>query len=188
MLAKLIRKGGHTRLPSGDTGFAALARAIIFQQISGQAGASIVRRLEASYGKRGFPTAEWFQQASTETLRAAGVSPQKTSYLRDLATRVGDGRLDLRRLSRRSDAEVLQELTAVRGIGVWTAQMYLIFALHRPDVMPSGDLGLRKAVGKAWGYRRVPAPRTVERHARAWYPYRSHAAYYLWRSLADTPE
>ena len=122
-----------------------------------------------------------------EVLRAAGVSPQKMRYLHDLAAHVVEGRLDLRRLSRRTDAEVLDELTAVRGIGVWTAQMYLIFSLHRPDVIPSGDLGVRKAVGKAWGYRIVPAPKTVERHARRWTPYRSHAAYYLWRSLENRP-
>lgn len=104
-------------------------------------------------------------------------------YLRDLAAHVLDGRLDLRRTSRRSDAEVVEELTSVMGIGLWTAQMYLIFSLHRPDVIPSGDLGVRKAVGKAWGYRALPAESTVERHARRWAPYRSHAAYYLWRSL-----
>lgn len=104
-------------------------------------------------------------------------------YLRDLGQRVASGRLKLRSLTRRTDREVVEALTAVKGIGVWTAQMYLIFSLHRPDVLPSGDLGVRKAVGKAWKYGGVPAPRTVERHGRAWAPYRSHAAYYLWRSL-----
>jgi DNA-3-methyladenine glycosylase II len=109
-------------------------------------------------------------------------------YLRDLGKRVAEGRLNLRRLAGRSDPEVMEELTSVMGIGEWTAQMYLIFSLHRPDVFPSGDLGIRKAVGRAWGYRGLPALRTVERHARAWAPFRSHAAYYLWRSLEAVPE
>ena len=121
-------------------------------------------------------------------MRTAGVSPQKIRYLRDLGARVADGRLNLRRLAGRPDSEVIEELTSVKGIGVWTAQMYLIFSLHRPDVFPSADLGIRKAIGKAWGYRGIPAVRTVERHARAWAPYRSHASYYLWRSLAPAPE
>jgi DNA-3-methyladenine glycosylase II len=109
-------------------------------------------------------------------------------YLRDLATRVVDDRLDLRRLSRHPDTQVIEELTAVLGIGLWTAQMYLIFSLHRPDVIPSGDLGVRKAVEKAWGYRALPAESTVERRARQWAPYRSHAAFYLWRSLESAPD
>ncbi|MGC2288678.1 MAG: DNA-3-methyladenine glycosylase 2 family protein [Thermoplasmata archaeon] len=170
-------------MPSRGAGFPTLAQSILFQQISGAAGASILRRLRATHGGPGFPRPDWFQTVSTEALRAAGVSPQKMPYLRDLAAHVLDGRLDLRRTSRRSDAEVVEELTSVMGIGLWTAQMYLIFSLHRPDVIPSGDLGVRKAVGKAWGYRALPAESTVERHARRWAPYRSHAAYYLWRSL-----
>jgi DNA-3-methyladenine glycosylase II len=188
VLARLIRRGGPTRLPSRGAGFPTLAQAILYQQISGAAGAAILRKLKAAHGGPRFPGPEWFASVSTESLRAAGVSPQKMRSLRDLAQRVLDGRLNLRRLSQRSDAEVLAELTAVMGIGVWTAQMYLIFSLHRPDIFPSGDLGIRKAVGKAWGYRGLPAVRTVDRHARPWAPFRSHAAFYLWRSLDGTVE
>lgn len=184
VLAKLIRRGGPTELPSRGSGFPILAQSILFQQISGAAGASILRRLRSAHGGPGFPTPEWFQRVSPEVLRTAGVSPQKMRYLRDLGQHVAEGRLNLRRLSRQPDSNVIEELTSVRGIGPWTAQMYLIFSLHRPDVFPSGDLGVRKAVGKAWGYRRLPAVRTVERHARRWAPFRSHAAYYLWRSLS----
>lgn len=183
VLAGLIRTVGARELPSRGTGFATLARAIIYQQISGAAGDAILRRLRRAHGGPGFPPARWFLHVPARTLRAAGVSPQKTRYLRDLSRQVHSGRLRLRRLPRLSDAEVVEALTAVQGIGLWTAQMYLIFALHRPDVCPSGDLGVRKAVGRAWKYRGLPAPRTVERHARAWRPYRSHAALYLWRSL-----
>lgn len=186
MLARLIQYGGPAGLPSRGAGFPTLARAILFQQISGAAGAAILRRLQSAHGGPGFPPPEWFQSVSPAVLRKAGVSPQKMSYLKDLGTRVAQGRLDLRQLARRPDPEVIEALTAVRGIGLWTAQMYLIFSLHRPDVLPSGDLGIRKAVGRAWGYRSVPAASTVERHARAWAPFRSHASYYLWRSLEPT--
>ena len=188
ILAELIRRGGPTNLPSRGAGFPTLAQSILFQQISGAAGASILRKLKAAHGGPGFPEPEWFQNVPTDVLRAAGVSPQKMRYLRDLGAHVMEGRLNLRRLSRQSDAEVLEELTSVRGIGVWTAQMYLIFSLHRPDIFPSGDLGIRKAVGKAWGYRALPAVRTVEWHGRRWAPFRSHAAFYLWRSLDSSPE
>ena len=109
-------------------------------------------------------------------------------YLRDLGRRVAEGRLNLRQLSGRPDSEVIEELTSVLGVGEWTAQMYLIFSLHRPDVFPSGDLGIRKAVERGWGYHSLPAVRTVERHARPWAPFRSHAAYYLWRSLDAAAE
>jgi DNA-3-methyladenine glycosylase II len=188
VLAEVIRRGGPRDLPTRGAGFPTLAQAILFQQISGAAGAAILRRLRSAHGGPRFPPPEWFLTVSPKVLRAAGVSPQKVRYLRDLAARVADGRLDLRRLSREPDAQVIEQLTAVLGIGLWTAQMYLIFSLHRPDVIPSGDLGVRKAVENAWGYRTLPAEVTVERHARRWTPYRSHAAYYLWRSLGSSPE
>jgi DNA-3-methyladenine glycosylase II len=183
VLAKIIRRRGAVELPSRGVGFHVLAQAILFQQISGAAGAAILRRLRAAHGGPGFPPPEWFRSVSKTVLRKAGVSPQKMRYLRDLGARVADGRLNLRRLASRPDAEVIERLTSVKGIGLWTAQMYLIFSLHRPDVFPSGDLGIRKAVGNAWGFRRLPAVSTAERHARNWAPFRSHAAYYLWLSL-----
>jgi DNA-3-methyladenine glycosylase II len=186
ILARLIAHGGPAPLPSRGAGFPVLAQAILFQQISGKAGAAILRRLRAAHGGPGFPSPLWFSTTPTEVLRTAGVSPQKMGYLRDLASHILDGKLDLRRLPRQPDANVVEQLTAVRGIGTWTAQMYLIFSLHRPDVLPSSDLGIRKAVGRAWRYRALPAERTVERHARPWAPLRSHAAFYLWRSL-DSP-
>jgi DNA-3-methyladenine glycosylase II len=184
VLAKLIRRGGPTKLPSRGAGFPVLAQSILYQQISGAAGDAILRRLRAAHGGPGFPPPEWFSTISPDVLRRAGVSPQKIRYLRDLGARVAEGRLNLRRLAGRSDSEVIEELTSVMGIGLWTAQMYLIFSLHRPDVFPSGDLGIRKAVGNAWGYRALPAVRTAERRARTWAPFRSHAAFYLWRSLS----
>jgi DNA-3-methyladenine glycosylase II len=163
-------------------------RAIVFQQISGAAGDSILRRVRKAHGGRGFPKPEWFLGASTETLKAAGLSPQKRGYVTDLARHVSSGRLDFARLRQAPDEEVVESLTEVRGIGQWTAQMYLIFSLQRPDILPTGDLGVRKAVGRAWGFKTLPAERTVERIGRKWAPYRSHASFYLWQSLATTPD
>jgi DNA-3-methyladenine glycosylase II len=183
ILANLIRNGGPAALPSRSAGFSTLARAILFQQISGAAGMAILGRLRRAHGGPRFPTPEWFATVSTDVLVRAGVSPQKVRYLRDLAARVTDGRLNLHRIARQPDDVVVEELTSVLGIGTWTAHMYLIFSLHRPDVFPSGDLGIRKAIGRSWRFRGLPAVRTVERIARPWAPYRSHAAYYLWRSL-----
>ncbi len=187
VLARVIRSTGVVPLPRNAGGFRHLAEAILYQQISGAAGDAIVRRLEAVDGTGRFPTADWFCTADRATLRRAGVSPQKVGYLQDLARRVVDGRLDLRRLRGASDAAVSEALTAVHGIGGWTAQMYLLFSLHRPDVLPSGDLGVRKAVQRAWGFRTLPAPRTIDRLGRRWAPYRSYATHYLWRSLANRP-
>jgi DNA-3-methyladenine glycosylase II len=183
VLGGLIKRGGPTDLPTRGAGFPILAKSILYQQISGAAGAAILRRLRATHGGPRFPPPEWFLRVPTESLRGSGVSPQKVRYLRDLSAHVVDGRVNLRRLPRLPDAAVIAELTAVLGIGTWTAQMYLIFSLHRPDVFPAGDLGVRTAVGKAFGFRSVPSEVTVERLSRKWAPFRSHSAYYLWRSL-----
>ncbi len=185
VLAKLVRRCGPLELRRHPGGFPTLVRSIVFQQISGAAGAAILRRLRSIDGGSELPPPAWFVRAEEEVLARAGLSPQKRRYIRDLADRVHSGRLDLSRLAEAPDPDVIASLTEVHGIGVWTAQMYLIFALNRPDVLPSGDLGLRKAVADAWGYRALPAPRTVERLGRAWAPYRSYAAEYLWASLDD---
>jgi DNA-3-methyladenine glycosylase II len=188
VLAAIVDRLGPLDLPHDGAGFPSLVRAIVFQQISGAAGAAIMRRIRAAYGRRGFPSVAWFQGSSPASLRAAGLSPQKLSYVHDLARHVSDGRLDFAQLPALPDDEVVEALTAVKGIGPWTAQMYLIFSLHRPDVLPAGDLGVRKAVGRAWGFRSLPAERTVERLGRRWAPYRSYASYYLWQSLSEAPD
>jgi DNA-3-methyladenine glycosylase II len=184
-LARLIRGAGWQEPPRHPAGFPALVRSIIFQQISGSAGAAILRRVIAVSGGKEVPSPRWFQDAPESSLRSAGLSPQKISYLRDLSSRVLDGRLPLEQLLDLPDEEVVQRLTEVRGIGEWTAQMYLMFHLGRPDVLPTGDLGLRKAVGRLHRMKSLPAPSTVARLGRAWAPYRSHATFYLWRSLED---
>jgi DNA-3-methyladenine glycosylase II len=183
VLRRIIRRLGVQPLPKDRGGFPSLARAIIFQQISGAAGASIHRRVRSAHGGRGFPPPAWFVSAATETLAQAGLSPQKRGYLVDLARHTHSGRLEFARLRRLPDDQVIEALTMVKGVGTWTAQMYLLFSLNRPDVLATGDLGIRKAVGRAYGFKSLPSERTVERIGRPWAPYRSFASYYLWRSL-----
>jgi DNA-3-methyladenine glycosylase II len=183
ILGKLIQRVGVHDIDWSPAGFSALARSIIFQQISWAAGNSICRRVREVAGKRGFPPATWFLQASTKELRKAGLSPQKTGYLRDLARRVVDGEIVFSRMRYLTDEEVIEELTRVHGIGRWTAQMYLLFNMRRPDVLPSGDLGVRKGVQRVYGYRSLPSEHTVQRHGERWHPYCSWGTYYMWRSL-----
>ncbi|MCI4345725.1 MAG: DNA-3-methyladenine glycosylase 2 family protein [Thermoplasmata archaeon] len=181
-LARIIAKVGVQRPPQSPGGFPALLRSIVFQQISGAAGTAILRKVRAEYGGK-TPPARWFLEADTATLRRAGLSPQKIRYLKDLAGRVNTGALQFPRLRRLPDGAVVTELTEVLGIGEWTAHMYLLFHLDRPDVLPTGDLGLRKAVQQAYAKRSLPSPVTVARIGRRWSPWRSHATFYLWRSL-----
>lgn len=183
VMALFVRELGAQAPHQGVVGFEGLASTILYQQISGAAGDSIVRKLRARSGAKGLPPANWFQAASVQDLRACGVSPQKQRYLRDLAARSTDGRLDYRRLHHLTDEEVVETLTEVLGIGRWTAEMYLIFALQRPDILPVDDLGIRKGVQKAYGFRSLPSARTILRLGEAWRPWRSYATHYLWRSL-----
>jgi 3-methyladenine DNA glycosylase/8-oxoguanine DNA glycosylase len=176
----IMRCGPYTLQPQNADPFVMLCRAIVTQQLSGIAAASIMARLSARYVPL---TPEAVLHTANETLRHIGLSRQKIASLKDLASKVQDGSLPLAMLSTYSDAEVIQQLTQVRGIGRWTAEMYLIFALGRPDVFPVHDLGIRKAIQSVYGYKRLPAPITMQRHARKWIPYRTVATWYLWRSL-----
>jgi DNA-3-methyladenine glycosylase II len=185
VLAGIIRRVGLHEPPVRPSGFAALARAIVYQQISGAAGASILRKVRRAAGTREMPPPRWFLTSTDTTLRSAGLSPQKIRYLRDLAVHVLDRRIDFHRFPRMTDAEITEHLSAVQGIGRWTAQMFLLFSLGRPDVLPTGDLGVRRAVQRSYGYRGLPAESTVQRIGRPWAPWRSHATYYLWRSLEN---
>lgn len=185
VLAGLIRRVGIRAPPVRPSGFPALARAIVYQQISGAAGSAILRKIRQTAGTRGIPSPRWFLDSSDATLRGAGISPQKVRYLRDLASHVVDRRIDFHRFPSMTDEEITEHVTAVHGIGRWTAQMYLLFSLGRPDVLPTGDLGVRKAVRIEYGYRTLPSERTVARIGRRWAPWRSHATYYLWRSLEN---
>jgi DNA-3-methyladenine glycosylase II len=159
-----------------------LCRCIVYQQLSGKAAGTIMMRFLGLYAPAPL-TPKALLRTTDDMLRGIGLSRQKIAYLKDLATKVQDGTLQLAMLPMHSDAEVLHQLMAIKGIGRWTAEMFLIFALGRLDVFPVDDLGIRKAMQRAYGYKRSPAPVTMHRHARKWVPYRTIATWYLWRSL-----
>jgi DNA-3-methyladenine glycosylase II len=182
VMATLIAAAGPMRIrPPQETHFAALVRAITYQQLAGAAAATIHGRLLVALG--GTVEPEVMVALSDEQMRAAGLSGNKTASLRDLATKVLDGTvlLDPRSLGRESDDEVITRLTAVRGIGEWTAHMFLIFQLRRLDIWPTGDLGVRKGYGLAWG---IPTPTAKELQSLGdeLRPFRSVAAWYCWRA------
>jgi len=167
--------------------FGALARSIVGQQIAGAAAAAIFGRLQAFIGERDAPSA--IADATDAELRTIGLSANKAASLRDLAAHTLDGRLELSRLDDLSDDEVRAQLTAVRGIGPWTADMFLLGHLGRPDVLPAGDLGIRQAVQRAYGLERMPSEGEVRRISEAWRPNRSLATAYLYGSLwAERPD
>ena len=187
VLAQIIERVGPCTFGSREPGthFAALTRTIVFQQLSGKAASTILGRVHALYGGRP-PSPRQLLDTPVESLRTAGVSSQKASYLLDLAARVHDGRLPVTRLGRLNDDKAIEVLTAVKGIGRWTAQVYLMFRLQRPDVLPDGDLGIQKAIQRAYGLRKLPSPERVQRIGASWAPYRTVASWYLWRSLDAT--
>ena len=162
--------------------YGSIVQSIIYQQISGAAGASIVRKFKALYGGR-LPTPKRFLATPKKRVRSAGISPQKYSYLVDLCKRIEDGRLELRKFDSMHNEKIIEELDEVRGIGRWTAEMFLMFSLNRPDVVPFDDLGLQKAVQKAYGLRSRPDRATFARIAKPWQPYGTIASLYLWRSM-----
>lgn len=169
-----------------DSHFHALARSIIYQQLAGAAAATIHDRVRDLTPGRGFPRPEEFLELPEETLRAAGLSRAKTRAIRDLSERVESGRVRLRTLGRRSDEEIVEELTAVWGIGEWTAQMFLIFRLGRLDVMPATDLGIQEGLRRLDGLPERPTPGQVKDRAQVWSPLRSVASWVLYR-LCDGP-
>jgi DNA-3-methyladenine glycosylase II len=162
--------------------FGALMKAIVSQQLSTKAAHTIFTRLIALFD--GAPTPRALATIGDEQLRGVGLSGQKLRYMRDLAGKVGDGSLPLHALDAMGDDEVIAALTQVKGIGRWTAEMFLMFRLHRPDVLPVDDLGIVKAVQKAYGLRKTPSPDRLNKIGEAWRPYRSVACWYLWRSLS----
>lgn len=185
-LAAVIRKVGPCTLPSRptQTPFMALAEAIASQQLSVKAADTIFARFCALFVPDQVPDPVRLQRLDDAAIRGAGFSRAKTVFLRDLAAHVVDGRLPLDRLHELDDTEVLTALTAVKGIGVWTAEIYLLFRLRRADVFPVDDLGLVKAAQRLYGLRQRPTRRRLLKMAEAWRPYRSVAAWYLWRSLS----
>jgi DNA-3-methyladenine glycosylase II len=181
VLAKIIERVGPCRLVNREPTFETLARSITFQQLHGKAAATIFDRVRKAVGRRF--TAAAFLKLTPEQLRACGLSRQKIASLTDLAEHVACRRINFRKLHALKDEEVIALLSQVRGVGVWTAQMFLIFALERPNVMPLEDLGIRNAVRKAYGLAEMPKSAELAKLAGKWHPHCSIASWYLWRSL-----
>jgi DNA-3-methyladenine glycosylase II len=182
VLAEIIERVGPYRMQFRDPAFSTLVRSIVYQQLSGRVALRILERLLDLLPERQL-TPEAILALAVEQMRACGLSGQKTKYIRDLAARTFAGELDFTLLPGMGDDEVIAALTQVNGVGVWTAHMFLIFALQRPDVLPVGDLGIRTAMRKAYRMRALPKPERMEKIARAWRPWCSVASWYLWRSL-----
>ena len=182
VLAEAIRHLGPCTIHDGRTHhpFVSLVRALTSQQLSGKAATTIFNRVVSLVGKL---TPAGILAADQQHLRDAGLSWQKISYIRDLSERVTDGRLVLADLEHKPDAEVIEAITAVKGFGVWSAEMFLMFRLGRPDIFPLGDLGIVKGTQKLLGMKSRPSARTMLRTAERWRPYRTVAAWYLWRIL-----
>jgi DNA-3-methyladenine glycosylase II len=188
VLATLIRKHGPCGLAAAQRAdhFSALVRAITGQQLSTKAAATIYSRLTALMPD-GTPTPQALAAISDEQLRAVGMSRQKGAYFRDLCEKVTTGALPLDSLESMTDAEVIVALTQVKGIGRWSAEMFLMFRLHRPDVLPVDDLGIVNAVKNVYRLRKRPTADRIRKLGEAWRPYRSVASWYLWRSLDNEP-
>ena len=181
VLRSIIERVGPCRMEFGPPEFSSLAEAIVYQQLNGRAAVTIFNRFAALAGDPLTP--EGILRLTDAQMRGVGLSKQKSAYLKDLAAKTRDGLLDFAGLAAASDEEVIERLTQVKGIGVWTAHMFLMFSLRRPNVLPTGDYGVQVAVKKHYKKRKLPKPKDMEKIAKCWEPYRSIACWYLWRSL-----
>jgi DNA-3-methyladenine glycosylase II len=181
VLRAIIERIGPCKMEYGPPEFHSLAEAIIYQQLNGKAAVTIFKRFR---DLAGYPlTPAGILKLTPEQMRAVGLSKQKSSYLFDMAQRAQRGELDFSRLGDMSDDEVIKHLTQVKGVGVWTAHMFLMFTLRRPNILPVGDFGVQMAIKKHYKKRKLPKPKDMEKIARAWEPYRSIACWYLWKSI-----
>jgi DNA-3-methyladenine glycosylase II len=188
-LAGLIERVGAYDAPRRSDPYAALVRAILFQQLAGAAASAIQRRFFAMYSDEDKPPSPpQMLETTDEQFRSAGVSRQKAGYLRDLAAHVTDRRLDLQGLPALSDAEVIQQVTAVKGLGEWSAHMFLMFHLGRPDVLPVGDLGVRHGMRITYGLPGLPTPKEALGIGAPWAPFRSVGSWYMWRAVEPPPD
>jgi DNA-3-methyladenine glycosylase II len=187
-LAGLIERVGAYDAPRRSDPYAALVRAILFQQLAGAAASAIQRRFFAMYSDEDKPPSPpQMLETTDEQFRSAGVSRQKAGYLRDLAAHVTDRRLDLQGLPALSDTEVIQQVTAVKGLGEWSAHMFLMFHLGRPDVLPVGDLGVRHGMRITYGLPGLPTPKQALSIGAPWAPFRSVGSWYMWRAVEPPP-
>jgi DNA-3-methyladenine glycosylase II len=181
ILRGIIERVGGCRMEFDPPEFHSLAESIVYQQLNGKAAFTIFNRFAALAGEPLTP--EGVLKLTDAQMRSVGLSKQKSSYLKDLATKTAGGVLDFTKLPELPDEEVIKHLTQVKGIGVWTAQMFLMFTLKRENVLPTGDYGVQAAIKKHYRKRKMPKPEVMEKIARCWEPYRSVACWYLWRSL-----
>ena len=187
-LAALIEEYGELTLTSTTDYFDTLLDAIVSQQVSSKAAATIVGRVRALVPGKATPDAGSILALPDQQLRDAGLSWRKVSYVKDLAAHVADGRLDLAHISSMGDEEIIKELVAVKGIGRWTAEMFMIFSLARPDVFAVDDYGIQAAMKRLYSLDELPKPPIMRRIAEPWRPYRSYASLYLWRSTDSSPK
>jgi DNA-3-methyladenine glycosylase II len=184
--AALIERHGPPPLKRTTNAFQSLNRAIVYQQLAGAAAATIHGRFVALFGRpRGYPTPAEVLAMPLPRLRSAGLSKQKASYLLDLAAHFDDGRVSSRRLARMDDDAVVDALMPIKGIGRWTVDMFLLFGLNRPDVLPTGDLGVQHGMRAFFGLRAPPRPARMIELAEPWRPYRSIGSWYMWRAYDD---
>jgi len=169
------------RRPHKGGAFQSLAEAIVYQQLSGKAAGTILKRFVALFPKKKFPAPQDVLRIKTEKLRSAGLSGQKALYLKDLAAKFNDGTINPELFPKMSDAEIIEHIVTVKGIGEWTAQMFLMFTLARPDVLPTGDLGIQKGFQKLFALRNRPSPKQMEKLASGWQGHRTVACMYMWR-------
>jgi DNA-3-methyladenine glycosylase II len=189
VLAQAIKQIGACRMADRQRKdhLSALVGSIVSQQLSTKAAATIFGRFVALFPEQHIPSAEAIDALDDARLRGVGLSGQKVSYLRDLCARICDGRLQLDELETLPDEAVIERLTAVKGFGRWTAEMFLMFRLHRPDVLPAGDLGIVNAIQRLYKLRKKPDAKRVLKMGDAWKPYRSVASWYLWQTLRNEP-
>ena len=183
-LAEIIRRVGPCAIQYREPSFETLVRSIVYQQLSGRVASVIFARLHAAAGEPSL-TPAGILKLRPDRMRRCGLSAQKTLYIRELAKHTQKGSIDFESLPVADDATVIEHLVKVKGIGVWTAQMFLMFALRREDVLPVADLGIRSAMKRAYGLADLPKPAEMERIAAPWKPYSSIACWYLWRSLEN---
>ena len=181
VMGGIIDRVGDYRIEFRNPEFETLVKSIVYQQLSGRVANVIFGRLLEAAGGRLTP--ENILKLRPARMRAQGLSAQKTAYIRDLARHTRDGHVVFEELDGLADQQVIERLTQVKGIGVWTAHMFLIFALRRQNILPTGDLGIRSAIRKAYGLDDLPKPAEIERLAQPWHPYCTVASWYLWRSL-----
>lgn len=187
VIGSIVDRVGPYRIQYREPTFETLVRSIVYQQLNGRVAKVIFGRLVVAV-PGGKLTPAGVLKLTPARMRKCGLSKQKTAYIRDLARKTAKGQLNFEGLPELADEQVIEHLTQVKGIGVWTAHMFLMFALERPNVLPTGDLGIRSAIRKAYGLEELPHPRQIEEMAVSWAPYCSVASWYLWRSLENQAE